>query len=409
MPGLGVEPSVNRNLAPLLLLAIAGCGGGGGRNANPAPNTPITLARETLATGLDQPMQYVASTADPRIAYVLERAGTIRLLVDDALASSIVLDLTSVVSTDGEGGLQSMALAPDFASSRAFYLQYTVREGGLFLTRVSRFTMAADGRSASPVGAPVFRLEQPYDNHNGGTIRFRDGLLYIALGDGGAGNDPGDRAQNPQSLLGKVLRIDPTGDGLPNDPDNDYRIPSDNPFVGVAGTRGEIWAFGMRNPFRWSVDTKTGAFLYADVGQDAYEEIDYEPKGVGGRNYGWRVREGLHGTDLGGTPYGRAFTEPFLEYDHSTGRSITGGYVVREDTLGLSGRYLFADFVTNRLWSVPLTLSAGEAVRKGIDAAQEIPVAEDWNGIVAIEPDAKGRPVVVELIAGRVSRIVPKT
>lgn len=363
-----------------------------------------------IATGFNQPMQYIPNSADTHLAYVLERPGRIRVLVDDALQPAPVLDISSVVITDEECGLQGMVLAPDFKTSRAFYLQYNTRDDGVVHTRVTRFTMSDDGLTASPSGSPVFYVDQPYTNHKGGTIQIGgDGLLYLALGDGGAGNDPGNRAQDPQSLLGKVLRIDPSGDDLTDDANNNYRIPKDNPFVGTSGVRGEIWDFGMRNPFRWTVDAKTKALILADVGQDHYEELDYEPAGKGGRNYGWRVEEGLHPSGNDGPQFSQNLTAPFLEYDHSVGHSIIGGYVDRTSTLGLEDRYLFADYVDNHLWSIPIPLSAGEATATTLAASKEITISGGWNGIVSINPDAKGEPIVVELNAGQISRLVPGT
>ncbi len=351
-------------------------------------------------------MQYVADPSDGRRAYVLERAGKVRLISNDALAPTVVLDLTGTVVTQGECGLQGMAFAPDFATSRLFYLQYNTQEGGVLRTRVSRFTLSPDGTTANPVAQPVIRVDQPYENHKGGTIHFGgDGLLYLALGDGGSGNDPENRAQSGDSLLGKVLRIDPSGDGFPTDPDQNYRVPATNPSVAESGTRGEIWDFGFRNPFRWCVDDATKALIFADVGQDAYEEVDYEPAGTGGRNYGWRVREGLHPSGNAGPLRSGSLTDPFLEYDHAIGRSITGGFIARHAGLGFDGRYLFADYVDNRLWAVPIRLASGEAVRTSMAATTELKTAEAWNGIVSIDPDANGNVVVTELNAGRVSRL----
>lgn len=360
-----------------------------------------------IATGLAQPMQYIANSANAHLAYVLERDGRVRVMLDDALQATPVLDITSVVYTDGECGLQGMVLAPDFGASRAFYLQYNTLDGDVIHTRVTRFTMAANGLTANSSGSPVFFVDQPYNNHKGGTVQFGgDGYLYFALGDGGAGNDPGSRAQDPQSLLGKVLRIDPSGDDLPTDPDNNYQIPTDNPFVSTAGVRGEIWDFGMRNPFRWTVDAKTKALIFADVGQNHYEELDYEPAGKGGRNYGWRLREGLHASGNDGPLYSQTLTDPFLEYDHSVGRSIIGGYIDRTSNLGLKDRYFFADYVDNHLWSIPITLKAGEAPLTSLAASSEITIDCGWNGIVAINPDANGEPIVVELNAGQLSRLI---
>ena len=391
----------------LLALVAIGCGGGSGGSSAPAGGSSFALSRVVLSAALEQPIQYVAGPANSRLAYVLERPGRVRVLVDDALQPTPVLDLTDVVVTPGECGLAGMTLAPDFVTSRAFYLYYNTQTDGQLDTRVTRFTMSADGLSASSTGAPVFRVAQPFTNHKGGTIHFGpDGSLYLALGDGGDANDPGNRAQDPTVLLGKILRIDPTGDDLPNDPDNDYRIPSSNPFVGTAGVRGEIWAFGMRNPFRWSFDSGTGAMVLADVGQDRYEEIDYAPARAGGRNYGWRVREGLHASGNAGPLYSQTLTSPILEYDHSVGRSITGGYVYRGAAVGGDG-YLFADYVANRLWRLPIATIGNEAKATTLAATTSLTTEGGWNGIVSIDPDANGEPIVVELNAGRVSRLVP--
>lgn len=380
-------------------MILCGCGGGSSHSGGSA-----TVVRSIIATGLDQPMFYAPDPANSHRAYVLERPGRVRLLIDDALQSAPVLDISSVVVTPGECGLAGIAFAPDFATSRSFYLYYNTQTGNQLETRISRFTMSGDGQSATMTG-PIFKVDQPFDNHKGGTIRFGpDGFLYLALGDGGSGNDPGNRAQDPTVLLGKVLRIDPSGDDLPADPDNDYRIPASNPFVGTSGVRGEIWNFGMRNPFRWSFDAPTGAMIIADVGQDAFEEIDVEPAASGGRNYGWRQHEGPQDTGLGGAVGPGTQTDPILTYDHGVGRSIIGGYVYRNDAL--PDGYLFADYVTNRLWSLPIGITAGGAAPTSLAAARPIAIAGGWDGVVSIEPDANGEPVVTELNAGRVSRLV---
>ncbi len=347
-------------------------------------------------------MQYVANDANSHLAYVLERAGRIRVLVDDVLQVAPVLDISAAVITPGECGLQGMTLAPDFATSHQFFLQYTTGENAGFHTRVSRFTMAADGLTASSAATPICYIDQPNDTHKGGTIHFRDGHLYMALGDGRNPIDSGAEAQDPLSLLGKVLRIDTSGDDFPADPDNNYAVPADNPFVGTAGVRGEIWDFGLRNPFRWSVDSQTGAFLIADVGESSYEEVNYEPSNAGGRNYGWRLREGFHPSGLPGLTYPIAFTNPYFEYSHAVGSAVVGGFVVRSAGLGVTGRYLVADYISNHLWAMPV----GPAV-SNIGEATDILVSGGWNGIVSLDPDSNGQPVVTELNAGRVSRIEP--
>jgi glucose/arabinose dehydrogenase len=209
-------------------------------------------------------------------------------------------------------------------------------------------------------------IVQPFANHNGGHLAFGpDGLLYIGLGDGGSGNDPDHRAQNPNTLLGKMLRIDT------NVPDSDnfgYRIPADNPFTGAHPALDEIWAFGLRNPWRYNFDNVaqggTGALVIADVGQNRYEEIDYEPRGRGGRNYGWRNREGAHDNVRSLPPAYVPLIDPIFEYERTDGGSVTGGFVYRGARLGASfrGRYFFGDFVSGRVWSIALTIDGnGEA------------------------------------------------
>jgi glucose/arabinose dehydrogenase len=215
-------------------------------------------------------------------------------------------------------------------------------------------------------GAQRF-IEQPFSNHNGGHLAFGpDGYLYIGLGDGGSGNDPDHRAQNPNDLLGKMLRLDV------NVTDADvagYRIPPDNPFLGGNGARDEIWAFGLRNPWRYNFDDVArggnGALIIGDVGQRSWEEVDYEPAGSGGRNYGWRNREGAHDNVLTRPLAYQPATDPVFEYDRSFGASITGGFVYRGNALGAAyrGRYFFADFVSGRVWSIALTIVAGGEAR----------------------------------------------
>jgi glucose/arabinose dehydrogenase len=267
---------------------------------------------------------------------------------------------------------------------------------------------------------------QEFSNHNGGNIAFGpDGYLYVGIGDGGGGNDPHHRAQNPGDLAGKMLRIAvPGSGGLP------YGIPPDNPFVGRAGYRPEIWSFGLRNPWRWSFDNPalggTGAMVIGDVGQGAREEIDYEPAGRGGRNYGWRNREGAHDNVTSLPPATTPLTDPIHEYDRSIGTTVTGGYVYRGRALGsaFQGRYFFGDFVSGRIWSVALSVgSGGEAQASnltehtaelggpipvssfGVDASGELFIANYNSGVILrlagpalpapLPPPTPGRPRVI--------------
>ena len=287
------------------------------------------------------------------------------------------LNLTGSVSCCGEQGLLGLAFAPDYASSGRFYVNFTNTSGD---TVVARFTRSSTPTLADPLSRFDLQLEgtrrfvsQPFANHNGGHLAFGpDGYLYIGLGDGGSGNDPDHRAQNPNELLGKMLRIDV------NVPDTDslgYRIPPDNPFLGASIARDEIWAFGLRNPWRYSFDDVarggTGALVIGDVGQNSREEIDYEPRGAGGRNYGWRNFEGTR-DNVTSRPLFSPPTDPIFDYGRTDGISVTGGFVYRGARLGAAyrGRYFFADY-SGRVWSLALTIELLEKRARRIGASTQ--------------------------------------
>jgi len=258
-------------------------------------------------------------------------------------------------------------------------------------------------------------IRQPFANHNGGNLVFGpDGYLYIGLGDGGSANDPQNNAQNPDTLLGKMLRIDI---GVSDSDPAGYRVPPDNPFLDgqPISALGEIWAFGLRNPWRYSFDDfgsgATGALLIGDVGQGAREEIDYEPRGAGGRNYGWRMREGFIATPgiPATTPAFEPLTDPMLDYVRTEGRSVTGGFVYRGHALGAAyaGRYFFADFVTSRVWSIALSASIPALVPSWpdiIDHTNELGGA--LGGVASFGRDTDGE-LYLATFAGRLLKIVP--
>lgn len=410
-----MRPLTLRSILLATLAMVAGCGGGGG--GSHGGGNPNILTGRIIVTGLTNPMQYVPEPGRPDVAIVIERAGKVRAVVSDALQSTPVMDISGIVdSSEGECGLLGIAFDPNFTTNHFFYLHYDT--GSPITTRVVRYTMNGDGVSASSGSAhPVFAwVQSPFDNHKGGSINFGpDGLLYLGLGDGGSGNDPNNRAQDPQQLFGKMLRIDPSGDDFPGDSDNNYSIPTGNPFVGQAGVRGEIWDFGMRNPFRWSFDGPSGAMIIGDVGQDAFEEFDYEPAGLGGRNYGWRLREGFHDTGNGGPAFSMPFKDPFLEIPHPSAEAIVGGFIYHGTALpaAMQGRYLLGDYVTNRVWSITIPISGGEAQTVSINSANEhtqaiqAGIGSPIGGVVSISPDANGEPIIVELDAGRLIRLVP--
>lgn len=317
--------------------------------------TPV-LRRK--AAGLDQPV-FLADLADGSgRVLILERAGRIRILDPETqtIAPVDFADLRSTISNAGEGGLLGMAVAPDFATSRQIYVNVTNLQSD---TEIRRYTLMTgrDDMLDPATEDLILRIGQPFDNHNAGWIGFdENGFLVIPTGDGGSGGDPNNLAQNPASLLGKVLRLDVASDDFPTDPDRDYAIPPGNTFSDLADGRPEIFAVGLRNPYRASFDPATGDLLIADVGQNAIEEVSRLPMDDSSLNFGWRVKEGTQ-DHVGSTI--AALTPPVLEYAHGDGprqgRSITGGYVYTGPVEALQGEYLFADFVSGNLWSVPVT------------------------------------------------------
>jgi len=335
---------------------------GAGAAAGDLP--PLDL--ETVESGFSLPLQVVQDPQNPDVQFVVQQRGRIRVLVNGEVQAQDFLDLTGIVSTTGnERGLLGLAFPPDPDDDR-FYVNYTANIAGADDTRIVRYQrdpnnpLLADPNSAEI----VLEIDQIFENHNGGNIAFgSDGFLYIGMGDGGGAGDTQGAGQNPDTLLGKMLRIDVS-------PETGYDIPADNPFVDddPIDALEEIWAFGLRNPWRWSFDPVelggTGALIIADVGQNSWEEVNYEPAGAGGRNYGWRNREGMHPFNNTDPPAYEPLTDPIYEYSHSVGRSITGGFVYRGTELGpeFYGRYFFADFVFRRIWSMGLDIDEnGEA------------------------------------------------
>jgi glucose/arabinose dehydrogenase len=347
-----------------------------------APARAATL--EPVST-YSSPVFVTSHPADPNRIFVVEQGGTIKLT--EGGTTSTFLDATSIVATGGEQGLLSMAFAPDYPTTGHFYVYFTNLDGDI---EIDEFTAAS-----TPVDLDnrrrVITIPHPgRTNHNGGQLQFGpDAYLYAATGDGGGGGDPDTNAQDLGSLLGKVLRINPAQDGT-----SPYTVPADNPFVGVAGARPEVWSYGLRNPFRFSFDRLAGALVIGDVGQGAREEVDYEPASAGGGradNFGWSCREGLLAyTDASPDPACAGvsgFTDPIHDYDHGGGNcSITGGYVVRDQSLGdLYGRYLYADFCVGQLRSlVPALPRASGDRAEGISVANPSSFGEDSCGRIYV-------------------------
>jgi len=327
-----------------------------------AANAPAQILEgERIASGLSRPLYATAPPGDMDRLFIVEQHTGNILIYDRNTEIVLGTEFLTVggISTGGEQGLLGLAFDPDYGTNGFFFVSYTAGDNSFHVDRyeVSGDPNVADSGSATP----VISFSHPQTNHNGGWIGFGpDEFLYVNSGDGGAGNDqgsghtePGGNAQDiDANLLGKILRLDVDGDDFPGDPSLNYAIPASNPFVGVAGD-DEIWAYGVRNPWRASFDSLTGDFYIADVGQGAREEIDVQPaSSTGGENYGWRLREGTIQTPggVGGAKPAGAI-DPIHEYTHSDGISITGGYVYRGPVLALQGRYFFADFL-GRVWSL---------------------------------------------------------
>ena len=370
------------------------------------------LTADLVVSGLTQPVAFVQDPSDATMQVVVQQDGRVRVLKNGVLQTTDYLELRGEVTNAGEMGLLGLAFAPDYGTSGRVYVNFVNLQ---FNTVIARFTrLAGNPLRADPASRFDFMwpggqrfIAQPFTNHKGGNIAFGpDGFLYIGMGDGGSGNDPLQLAQNPMSLLGKMLRLDVS---VPAADPEGYNIPPTNPFVGRPDVLAEIWSIGLRNPWRWSFDNVnrggTGALVIGDVGQNDFEEIDYEPRNRGGRNYGWPVREGNH-ANVSGTLFSAA-TNPIFEYGRSVGQSTTGGFVYRGAALGLSyrGRYFFADFIASRIWSVALTIntSTGEA------AASDLREHTSAFGAAATSPSSFGEDASGELYivsySGRVYRI----
>ena len=340
-------------VALALVLGLTGLSAPFALAQQPAPEEGWDLAAtgvtfEEVATGLTNPLWITTAPGDERL-FVLEQTGTVRIVQDGVLLPDPFLDVSDRITTQGsEQGLLGLAFHPDYATNGAFYVYYTDTEGTVI---VSRFTVTDDPNVADPASEVVqLRQEQPFPNHNGGAILFGpDGYLYLGLGDGGSSGDPQGNGQNLGTWLGKLLRIDP--DPVAAAGALQYVIPEDNPFVGQAGALPEIWAYGLRNPWRVSFDMATGDLWVADVGQNEWEEVNRIPAdSTGGENYGWSIREGAHCFETEDCE-SEGLTDPVTEYDHEDGVSVTGGYVYQGDAIpGLAGTYLYADFGTGLLW-----------------------------------------------------------
>jgi glucose/arabinose dehydrogenase len=338
------------------------------------------------------PVYAAAPPGDRRRLFVVEQPGRIMVVRDGTPLAAPFLDIRGLVASGGERGLLSMAFPPDYAATGRFYVYYTARSPNGALT-IAEYRAAPSGDTAMPpVQRILLSIPHPRGNHNGGQLQFGpDGYLWIGTGDGGGAGDPDGAGQRLDTLLGKLLRIDPHGNSLAP-----YTIPVDNPFYGQSGRRGEIWAYGLRNPWRFSFDRQTGDLVIGDVGQNAWEEIDFAPAPGRGRgaNYGWGCWEGRHSysgnQDEPECRPAPSQLAPVHEYSHSRGCSLSGGYVVRDPTLPrLNGRYVYGDYCRNPLWSVRLQApDAQDDRRLGLDVPGLTSFGEDACGhVYAVSAD----------------------
>ncbi|MCY3904562.1 MAG: PQQ-dependent sugar dehydrogenase [Caldilineaceae bacterium] len=313
-------------------------------------NWPEIVLVETIS-GLKRPVDFADARDGSGRFYVVEQEGLVQLISDGVKSETPFLDIRERVNCCGERGLLGIAFPPDFANTRIFYVNYTTTLPGSLHTRVSRFRLRDDAHLADPDSEEiVLEFFQPWANHNGGQLVFGpDGYLWIGTGDGGSGGDPQDNGQKGATLLGKMLRIDVT-----TPTEDRYLIPADNPFVGNDEFLDEIWAYGLRNPWRYSFDRETGDLYIADVGQNAWEEVSFQPADSrGGENYGWRFTEGLHCFNPAIGCSTVDLTLPVAVYGRESGQSITGGFVYRgADHPSLQGIYFFADYVSGRIWGL---------------------------------------------------------
>jgi glucose/arabinose dehydrogenase len=356
---------------------------------------PGEFKLEVLVQGLTNPLYLTSPVNDPRL-FIVQQAGQILVFENGAVRSTPFLDISARInSTGNEQGLLSVAFHPSFAENGKFYVDYTDTNGD---TVVSQFVVTQDPNIADPNSEAIILTQtQPFENHNGGLLKFGpDGFLYIGLGDGGSAGDPQRNGQNLDTLLGKLLRID-VDSAVP------FAIPDNNPFANQANARGEIWHFGLRNPWRFSFDRETGDLYIGDVGQDKFEEIDFIAGGVGGVNWGWSAMEGNGHcfNDTNCTALG--ISTPITEYPHRDGCSVTGGYVYRGENIpALQGTYLYSDFCKGFIHGVK--------VENGIFVSDEDITAKfgirDAGNVASFGEDAFGELYIVDL-KGAIFKLAP--
>jgi len=378
-------------LVALAAALTAGCNG----SEPVVPGDEPELGLEFIATEFEFPLALTAPPGDPRL-FVVEKPGRIRIISGGTTLTEPFLDISALVSGSDEQGLLGLAFHPGYATNGRFYVNYTDLDGA---TRVVGYRVSSNPDRADAASAdPLLTIPRPSSNHNGGALAFGpDGFLYVAVGDGGASTTGGGTGQDVSDLAGSILRIDVNGT-------SGYTIPGSNPFVNQGEARGEVWSYGLRNPWRISFDRETGDLYVADVGQNNLEEVNVSPRTAGGgraANYGWSFTEGSSCfADPGCNP--AEFVLPVVEYDHDDGCSVTGGYVYRGTAMpALAGRYFYADFCAG--WVRSFRFAGGEATSE-----REWPDLGTVGQISSFGEDAEGELYILSGAGGSVYRIVPR-
>ena len=380
------EPQPGAELGPTTAPTSPGAGSSDrGAAFDPAR---IELELEPVVSGLSAPLHVTHAGDGSGRLFVVEQGGAIQVVRNGAMAAEPYLSISEKISVGGEQGLLGLAFHPDFEDNGRFFVNYTDVDGD---TVVARYRADADSDRADASSETILlRIDQPFQNHNGGHLSFGpDGYLYVATGDGGAAGDPEENGQDTNALLGKLLRIDVDGD--------EYEIPSDNPFADGGGAP-EVWAYGLRNPWRFSFDERAGTLWVGDVGQDALEEINRVPRDEPGLNFGWNEMEGSSCYEDGCDPSGKVL--PVTEYGHDAGCSVTGGFVYRGSRFrDMRGAYFFGDFCSGSIWAVAadadgpvepnLVLTSDRAISSfGLDEDDEMYVTDLGAGEVLRVTDA---------------------
>jgi hypothetical protein len=381
----------------MLAAALAACGREPGSGTEPPPPGSGELALVTVATGLAFPVFLTSPPGEAGRLFVVEKRGTIRIIEGGAVRSTPFLDLSGRVSGGSEQGLLGLAFHPEYPSNGRFVVNYTNQDGD---TRVAVFRVSADPNRADAASEQVIlAVEQPFSNHNGGMVAFgpRDGHLYVGMGDGGSAGDPQGNGQRRSTLLGKLLRVAVSGAGV-------VSVPADNPFVGQAGARPEIWSLGLRNPWRFSFDRLTGDLYIADVGQNQREEVNVAIAASQfgkATNFGWSIMEGSRCYSPASNCDQTGLTLPVIDYDHGQGCSVTGGYVYRGSALAaFRGTYFYSDYCQG--WVRSFRLQGGGAAE-----LRDWPELAPGGQITSYGEDSAGELYLLTA-GGRVARIVPR-